>query len=227
MDSGIYLIQCGDIKYVGQSRDINKRIIQHKSNLKNNRHANIYMQRLWNKYSEQFEFIVIEYCNINELDDNEIYWINKLNTIVPNGMNMTDGGYGGYPSEEARKKISDSKIGKKHTEEHKQKVSDSLIGNKRAFGYEHTEETKDKIREYHSGNSWSLGLKRIGGYSEYQSVSFIKSEDKWQSQFRYKNKSYYVGRYKTELEAAEAYDLYVIANNIDRPLNFDRGNYAN
>lgn len=220
MNSGIYLIQCGDIKYVGQAQDINKRLIQHKSNLKNNSHKNPYMQRLWNKRAEQFEFMLIEYCSINELNEREIYWINNLNTLSPDGMNMTDGGYGGYPSEEARKKISDSKYGKTHTQEHKDKVSKSLKGNKRALGYRHTEETREKISQHHQDNSYALGLKRNIGYSEYQSVSFIKRDDKWQSQFRYKGKSHYVGRYDTEIEAARAYDIYCVENKIDRPLNF-------
>lgn len=61
--SGIYRIKntiTGKI-YVGSSTNINKRWINHKSELLNQIHHNSHLQRSWNKYgNENFEFSVIE-----------------------------------------------------------------------------------------------------------------------------------------------------------------------
>jgi hypothetical protein len=41
--------------------------------------------------------------------------------------------------------------------------------------------------------------------SEYKGVSWHKQCKKWQVRYHYKGKSYYLGLYETEIEAAEAY----------------------
>jgi len=85
--------------YVGQSVDINRRWKNHKRLLNNNKHQNKHLQSSWNIYgSEKFEFSIIELCNENELDEKEIYWIDKLRTYhgFPdcNGYNDALGGKG-------------------------------------------------------------------------------------------------------------------------------------
>lgn len=96
--SGIYQIKNlvnGKI-YIGQSVDIRTRWWQHKSQLRLNKHINTYLQNSWNKYGEDnFEFSVIEFCEIDKLDEREIYWINKKNTLNPiYGYNANEGGGG-------------------------------------------------------------------------------------------------------------------------------------
>jgi group I intron endonuclease len=69
-----------------------------------------------NKYGKQnFKKEIIQICSsLEELNEREIYWIKELNTKVPNGYNLTDGGEGLLnPSEEVRKNIS---IGLKNSE---------------------------------------------------------------------------------------------------------------
>ena len=39
------------------------------------------MQADWNRNSKGFRFDVIEYCPLDQLNEREEYWINKLNTI--------------------------------------------------------------------------------------------------------------------------------------------------
>jgi len=115
-----------------------------------------------------------------ELDKKEIYWIAHLNTISPNGYNMTTGGYGGggnwhkgrQRSEETRKKMSESKKGKpngregkpsplkgKHywSEEAKRKLSESTMrrpsNNPNGMrGMHHSEETKARLAVLRSGS---------------------------------------------------------------------------
>ena len=82
MDSGIYCIfnkSNGKI-YVGQSVQLKTRISQHKSELNFNNHSNKHLQSAWNKYGEDaFDFIIVEICDEEKLNDHEIWWINYFN----------------------------------------------------------------------------------------------------------------------------------------------------
>lgn len=57
--------------YVGSTKQYKKRINQHKSTLKRGKHANIKLQRAWDKYGEEaFTFFIIEECeNYTERED--------------------------------------------------------------------------------------------------------------------------------------------------------------
>lgn len=80
--------------YIGQSINLNKRKGRHFSNLRNNTHSNDYLQRSFNKYGEEnFTFDIIEYCNIDELDSKEIYYIKEYDSMdINKGYNLESGG---------------------------------------------------------------------------------------------------------------------------------------
>lgn len=85
--------------YIGQSINIKRRWEIHKSELKNNRHYNKYLQKAWNKYGENsFLFSVIEECSKLELNEKEQYYIKKYNSYAnkknSKGYNLTIGGDG-------------------------------------------------------------------------------------------------------------------------------------
>ena len=99
--TGIYKITNLDNgkMYVGQAVDINRRWKDHKRLLNKNQHGNSHLQSSWNKHGEnKFDFSIIELCNENELDEKEIYWIDRLRTyhgfVDCNGYNNTLGGQG-------------------------------------------------------------------------------------------------------------------------------------
>lgn len=138
---GIYCIEnkINHKKYIGLSIDIEKRWQQHRTELKYDYHDNSHLQRAWNKYGEEnFEFYILELCNVNELHEKEKYYIEKYKSSDGNfGYNFTAGGEGmiGYHhSEETRKKLSEAMIGKKLSDEwkehiragHKQRVENGL-----------------------------------------------------------------------------------------------------
>lgn len=80
-NSGIYAIVniINDHKYIGQSKDIGVRWKEHKYSLHKNTHYNDYLQNAWNFYKkENFRFEVLEFCGLEELNDKEQYWIERL-----------------------------------------------------------------------------------------------------------------------------------------------------
>lgn len=133
MNCGIYsILNKFDGKiYVGQSVNIHKRFIRHKSALKCNYHPNIHLQNSWNKYGkDSFEFNILELCDEEKLDDNEIWWINYFDsTNLRNGYNIQSGGESTHRlAKETREKISESLKGRIIKESSRKKISESHCG---------------------------------------------------------------------------------------------------
>jgi len=125
MKSGIYCIRSVSQNkiYIGQSVDLNRRILNHKYLLKKGKHSNEILQRHHDKYGiNDLKFETIEFCEIENLDDRECYWINYYDSMNrKNGFNMETGGHEGKNiSEERRQAITgegNPMYGKKHSEE--------------------------------------------------------------------------------------------------------------
>ena len=98
---GVYRIICqetGDC-YVGSSAYLQSRKSEHLQRLRKNEHANIHLQRAWNKYGEEsFIFEILERPSVKELVEREQYWIDVL---VP-AYNI--------------RKVAESNLGLKHSE---------------------------------------------------------------------------------------------------------------
>lgn len=79
-------------------------------------------------------------CDISDLNQGEIDFIEKLNTLAPHGYNlMTGGGNGRHHSLETRKKISVVGKGRIHSDETKKKIG---LGNS---GKTVSDETRERI----------------------------------------------------------------------------------
>lgn len=109
---GIYCIEnmVNNHKYIGQSIDIKQRFYDHKSRLKNNKHSNEHLQNAWNAYGEEnFQFYIIELCNVDKLDELECYYISLYHSNThENGYNIEHGGSSKQiVSEETKRKISE------------------------------------------------------------------------------------------------------------------------
>lgn len=185
--SGIYLIRntINNKLYVGQSVNIIDRWRHHKWHLKNNKHANIHLQRAWNIDTEQsFEFSILYTCEPTQelLCEAEQYFMTLL-TPEYNFCPVAGSTAGVSPSEETRRKISEATKGKPKSEETKQRMKENWKNNKEkllAARKPITEETKQKMSEAHSGENHhfygitgeanpNFGKKRSDEFSERMS----------------------------------------------------------
>lgn len=150
--SGIYKIKClknGKI-YIGSSFNIIKRINNHFKKLKNNTHINKHLQASYNAYGkDSFVWEILERCDIEFLLYREQFWMDETKcydrTIGFNNCIKSDRPLGYKHTEEAKRKMSQLKSGKKLSQEHINKISKANAGRKR------TEHSRRKISESKSG----------------------------------------------------------------------------
>jgi len=108
---GIYKITNPNGKvYIGQSIHIDKRFYQYRKKRKECIGVKILNSLI--KYGiENHSFHILEECEIDVLNQKEIYWINYYDSIEK-GLNLELGGSGGPRSKETKEKIRKSSIGK-------------------------------------------------------------------------------------------------------------------
>ena len=86
--------------YIGQTGNLGQRRHQHFAALRSGHHENRAMQADYKKYSRYFRWDIIEFCELDQLNEREIYWINKYNSFQPFGYNA-----GWHPYTTKRKKL--------------------------------------------------------------------------------------------------------------------------
>jgi len=132
---GIYFIKnkINSKIYVGSSIRIEKRWIDHRATLKANTHANDYLQKSWNKYgSNNFEFGILEICSKDQIEEKEIYWITKLQTMNKSkGYNLLFQCSRPIMTEEVRKKKSKATKKLWKDKKFREKVIQTMIQNRR------------------------------------------------------------------------------------------------
>lgn len=162
-------------QYVGQTKDFERR--EYNWYNTNWEYAGKCINAAREKYgTENFTTDILKECSTQEESNKwEMYYIKELNTKVPNGYNLTDGGegsigcvfsderkkrlseimkgennhfFGKHHTEETKRKIAEKAKGRKHTEEAKKKMKGRPSPNK---GKHLSEETRQKLREFHLG----------------------------------------------------------------------------
>jgi group I intron endonuclease len=186
--------------YIGISKDIHRRWVQHSSFVKTESRRNAIYSAI-KKYGEcQFTWQIIEECSQDILEERECHWISVFDTFR-NGYNLTAGGeYNKVFSEATRKKMSDAHKGKKQSkeliekrtvkgvnhftygkprpEETRRKISESLKGKK------HSEQTKLKMSLSNSGRKLTedakkkISLKNKGKKRSDQAIKNISEAHK-------------------------------------------------
>lgn len=131
MTSGIYKIlnKSSNKFYIGSAINLEKRWINHLSDLRNSRHPNKHLQSSWNKHGElSFEFITLELVDVQDLISREQHYIDLLKPQY-NICKVAGSTLGRKNSEETRRKLSIAHTGKKlepRTEEHRKNLSRAM-----------------------------------------------------------------------------------------------------
>lgn len=168
----IYVLKHPDtleIRYVGKTiRGLNKRLCNHISNAKGNKHNKHLSNWILSIINENKRPVIelIEECDYNIWQEREKYWISKF----PNLINLTIGGDGceGFThSQKTIEKCKNANLGRKHTQEFKDNMSKRLKGISLSkehkgkiaqshIGIKPSNETRKKLSESHKGKEQSI-----------------------------------------------------------------------
>ena len=190
--------------YIGQTTDEGRRIINHRNSKHKDHFHNAIRKYGWNSFEYKVLFKV--YCFneqdlINTLNIKEaiaIKYFKSTDRFI--GYNMTFGGSNATPTEETKRKISESNKGKIVSEETRRKISEAKKGKKFKkpkknvlrgdkhwnFGKHHSPETRRKISEAHKGkpgtpmseeNKKKLSKMRTGKKNPMYGVHKVMSEE--------------------------------------------------
>ena len=165
---------------------------------------------------DNFNKILIENIPEEQLDELEKKYIQKHNSIYPNGYNLMDGGCKNkHHNEETRKKLSRILTGKAtwnkgipQTEEAKQKIGEANKGNiPWNKGIPQTEEVRRKNIEGHKGQvAWNKGISLAEEHKKHLSEAkkgkkrkpFTEETKKKMSEAQKGEKNSNFGKHQTE-----------------------------
>jgi len=146
MACGLYEIRnkINGYRYVGSGACLEKRITQHRTDLRGGVHANGRLQNAWNKYGEDaFEFEALLHCDAEYLIEFEQKAIDQKSEY--NIRRVADSQRGYKHSDESRARMSASQTGLRRPPEARANMS------KAKMGHEVTKETRAKLSAAHLG----------------------------------------------------------------------------
>lgn len=201
MTCGIYCIEnkITNKKYIGQSRDTEKRIKKHTYNLLKHNHSNPHLNDSFQKYGiENFSFYILSVCEEKDLDGLEKHYISIYNSNNrAYGYNILSGGggtSGRVVSEKTKAKLSIASKGRKYSQERNKKISDAKKGKPKLLSKEH----RAKITEANTG----IKISTRKTTSPFLGVSYCRRDKRWRVYF----KGIPYGSFLNEILAAKKYD---------------------
>jgi len=130
MQSGIYKLEWKEqgYYYIGQSQQLTERAYQHKRRLTRKDHENKALQSVYNKYGI-FEFIILEYCEINKLNEREQYYLDLYfkNRKCCNNSPTATSVRGFKWSDESKERLRQTKLGTTQSDEQKEKSRQMML----------------------------------------------------------------------------------------------------
>lgn len=174
--TGIYCIlnKENNKRYVGQARCLRERCKDHRGDLYRGTHFNDYLQNSFNLHGEEiFDFIVLEHCTIEELNEREKYYMKVYDVKNrDHGYNLKDGGqnckgtFCDEVKEKLSKSITESFKDPKRREIQSQRAKEFWSRpeyreghsgeNAPMYGHHHTDEAKKKVGDANRGKSRNL-----------------------------------------------------------------------
>jgi len=171
--TGIYKIQNNITKdfYIGSAVNFQGRFSVHLSQLRNNKHPNIHLQRAWNKFSENnFNLFPIIYCDRSNLLLYEQMFLDCLSPRYNISTKATGGsGVVTQKMRDAARRNGLAQKGKPKPESYSKKLSKRMMGNKLGLGKEMSDENKEKLSRRNLGNTYFSGKKHTDEWKELMS----------------------------------------------------------
>jgi len=200
--------------YVGQTiQDFNIRIRDHK---KDSSKCSA-VKRAIDKYKDQMKYEIIEESVPQEqLDERETFWIKELNSLAPNGYNLTSGGNTNKEySEELKDKVQnamnnakikkDGYLGSVYKQNNLFKPTVFRDGKKYYLsngGFMTEEECIEVLKEYTKDPE---NFTKVEGTFKRNVGSVYKNHNKWAANYNHNH----LGSYETEDEAREVLERYL------------------
>lgn len=146
--SGVYQIRnlTNHKLYIGSTINLRRRWFNHQSDLVQNKHHSIKLQRAWNKYgADVFVFEVLLYC---DPENCLTYEQTTMDYYQPeyNICKVARSRLGASMSTSAKEKLRQKRLGSKHTKATRIKMAQAHIGQK------HSDISKNKIRVANRGS---------------------------------------------------------------------------
>ena len=140
--------------YVGQAYDIRKRFKDHKAFASTKTRKHLYLA--FRKYGfSAFAWRILERCEKPDLNKREKFWIQKLNSVEPNGYNLTTGGDRRFEFTPAvLEKLRKASLGRVQSPETIRKRVEKNIGQRRTLA------TRRKMRKAQLGKTASETTRR-------------------------------------------------------------------
>ena len=200
--------------YVGQTvRSFKKRMQEHRQETS----CCTFIKRAIDKYGDEMNYeIVEENVPQEQLDEREIYWIKELNSLAPDGYNLTTGGQSSKEySQELKDKIRDikntQKIDKDGYMGYVSKICNLFYPHVRQYGkkvhvsyggFQTEEEAIEVLKEYTKDPE---NFTAVNNRTRNKVGSVCKSRGKWSAGY----KQIYLGEYETKEQAQEALEKYL------------------
>jgi group I intron endonuclease len=168
--------------YIGQSVDIKRRLRDYRYSERAKGQRKLYNSL--KKYGyKKHKFEIVMQCDIEKLDEMEIFYIDAYNTFnTKHGLNCQHGGKSQYiHSEETKRRMSESNKGRKVSEETRKRISDANMG-------------------LTAGRKFDFNTS-----SQYVGVSWKKNAKKWRSSIYYDGIRIHLGLFDNETDASNAY----------------------
>lgn len=188
--SGIYKItnKTTNKIYIGSSKNIEERWKAHINLLNRNKHNNNHLQHAWNKYgNKDFEFEIIEICDLSNLIEREQYYIDYYNCCDHSiGYNIMPSASMSIIPKEVKEKISNTLTGKYqgekcfyaiYSEEQILNVIDDLLENKLScaqIAQKHNV-SFSVVRNVKYKNSWTYLTKDLEFPSSNNNFEYLKN----------------------------------------------------
>ncbi len=148
-------------QYIGQAQSFARRWIEHRRDLRGNKHHCIALQRAWNKHGHRaFRFEPLFLVPQDDRDQIEQHWIDTIGrpVLYNSALNVRSPGAGRKASQETKQKMSAARIGplnhnfgKPLSPETKRKLSEAHKGKGVPHTKPRTVEHKQKLSEARKG----------------------------------------------------------------------------